>query len=269
MKILAVQASPHRGNTFRRVEVLGEILKRTEEVEFEHIQLSSFDLQPCLGCFTCFLQGEDKCPLKDDGLVLLEKLDSADAVVFATPVYSMHVSYLMKLFVDRFAFVFHRPRFFGKYAVGMAVTGGVGLKETLEYVKMFSGSWGFKYLDELKYIDPPVGSSLVAFQPEEDRTDFVAEKLVTTISRKRTRTPSIKELLHFHIMRTVYARMEKYLPMDYQYWKSRGWLDKARCYFIPAKWACLKSVFPRLMAFPIGRMIDRKIKEIETGDKDL
>ncbi|MBD3255313.1 MAG: hypothetical protein GF383_09485 [Candidatus Lokiarchaeota archaeon] len=41
-------------------------------------------------------KGEDKCPLKDDREIISKKLDDADGVIFATPVYSMRISYLLK-----------------------------------------------------------------------------------------------------------------------------------------------------------------------------
>ncbi|MCK7489884.1 MAG: hypothetical protein MZU79_06380 [Anaerotruncus sp.] len=39
---------------------------------------------------------------------------ASDGVVFASPNLSFQVSGMMKVFLDRLGFVFHRPRFFGK-----------------------------------------------------------------------------------------------------------------------------------------------------------
>lgn len=47
-------------------------------------------------------------------------------VVFATPNYSLNVSGIMKTFLDRLAFVFHRPRFFGRAFMGVVVQGIYG-----------------------------------------------------------------------------------------------------------------------------------------------
>ena len=257
MKVLAIQCSPHRGNTFGRVERFGEVLTGFGDVEFEHLQVKDANLEPCRGCFLCFARGEDACPLKDDRAAIERKLHDADAVVFATPVYSMHVSYLMKSFVDRLAYTFHRPSYFDKHAVGMAVTGGIGLKEALEYVKMFSGAWGFDYVDELRYVDPPRNSKLPRFSRERDRTEEVAAKLHDLMRTKPVRRLTVNDHLAFRAMRAVYGRMKEYSPVDHAYWEAQGWLDPGARYFTKhARVGFVKSVYPRFVAWMLGRQMD-------------
>lgn len=60
------------------------------------------------------MRGEELCPLKDDRDLLIGRMMSSDGVVLASPNYSFQVSAIMKIFLDRLGFVFHRPRFFGK-----------------------------------------------------------------------------------------------------------------------------------------------------------
>ncbi|WP_269850614.1 flavodoxin family protein [Methanosarcina horonobensis] len=83
-------------------------------IEFEYLMLKDADLSQCHGCFVCFTTGENHCPCKDDAPAIEQKMHSADGVIFATPVYGMNVSALMKTFIDRFSYIFHRPRFFDK-----------------------------------------------------------------------------------------------------------------------------------------------------------
>jgi multimeric flavodoxin WrbA len=52
---------------------------------------------------------------------------------FPSPLNGMNVSGLMKVFVDRFAYIFHRPRFFDKKAPLLATTGSIGTKKVLDY----------------------------------------------------------------------------------------------------------------------------------------
>jgi len=268
MKVVAIQASPHRGNTYDRVERFGEALAALGDVEFEHIALAEYDISPCRGCFICFMKGEAACPIQDDRAAIEEKLASADAVVFATPVHSMHVSTLMKTFVDRLAYTFHRPRYFGKYAVGLAVTGGVGLKETLGYVKMFSGAWGFEYVGELQYTDPPRNTTMPRFINSRDRAEEVAKKLHGLMRSKPPRRLSVDDHLTFHAMRAVYSRLERFSPTDYAYWSGQGWLEPGRSYFTGhARGGFIKSIYPRLVAWIMGRSIDRGLAKQRTeGD---
>lgn len=261
VRVVAIQGSPHRGNTYDRVERFGEALRSLGDVEFEHVALKDVDLEPCRGCFLCFSRGESVCPLDDDRAELERKMLEADAVVFATPVHSMHVSHLLKAFVDRFAYTFHRPRYFGRYAVGLAVTGGIGLKEALGYVRMFAGSWGFEYVGDLRYVDPPLNSDLPRMVREADRTEEVARRLYERMKERPPRRLSRDDHLHFHAMRAVYSRLETFAPVDHAYWKERGWLEPGARYFTAeARAGFLRGLFARLVAWMMGRSIDRSIR---------
>lgn len=264
MKVLAIQGSPHRGNTRERVERLGKALRDLGEVEFEHVALSDLRIEPCRGCFLCFMRGEQCCPLDDDRAALERKMAEADAVIFATPVYSMHVSYLLKTFVDRVAYTFHRPRYFGKYAVGLAVTGAVGHAEALDYIRMFSGAWGFEHAGDLHFADPPVHTSLPRIERGKDRTEAVARRLHDLMRTRPPRRLTVKDHLMFHVMRAVYRRMERYSPADYAYWKRKGWLEPGARYFTGhARAGLMKSVYPRLVAWFMGRAMDREFARLE------
>ncbi len=267
MKVLAIQGSPHRGNTYECVERFGQALTALGDVEFEHVALKDVRLEPCRGCFLCFDRGEETCPLRDDRPGIERKLCDADGVIFATPVYSMHISYLLKLFVDRFAYTFHRPRYFDTYAVGMAVTGGIGLKEALTYIRMFSSSWGFQYLGELRFVAPPKNTGLSNLPPiaeERDRTEETARKLHHAMATRPPRRLSVKDYLHFHAMRAVYSRMEPFSPTDYAYWKRQGWLEPGARYFSPnVKGSALKSLYPRFLAWVLGRRMDKVVSTPE------
>lgn len=268
MKVVAIQGSPHKGNTYDRVERFGQVLTDLGGVEFEHVALKDVDLESCRGCFTCFTRGEGSCPIEDDRALIERKLAEADAVVFASPVYSMNISYLLKRFVDRLAYTFHRPRYFDKYAVGLAVAGGIGLKETLEYIRMFAGAWGFEYVDELRYIDPPRNSSLPRLGQERDRTEEVARTLHHLMKAKPVRQLTRNDHLFFHAMRAVYRRMETYSPTDYAYWKERGWLDPKTRYFTDhARVGFLKSIYPRCIAWVMGRAMDRQAAKLRNSEE--
>lgn len=44
--------------------------------------------------------------------VLIEKMQSSDGVVFASPNYSFHVSAIMKIFLDRLTPIYSKPLFY-------------------------------------------------------------------------------------------------------------------------------------------------------------
>ncbi|MGQ9582941.1 MAG: flavodoxin family protein [Thermoplasmatota archaeon] len=58
-------------------------------------------IAPCRGCFTCWIRTPGRCAISDDMGGVLERLQAADAVVFATPVYHFSFSEGMKRVLER------------------------------------------------------------------------------------------------------------------------------------------------------------------------
>jgi multimeric flavodoxin WrbA len=103
MKILAINGSPRgkKGNTFIMVESFLAGAKAAG-AETEHVLLAERQIEPCKGCFSCWLKTPGKCVIKDDMTEMLEKIKTKpDIVVFATPLYVFNVTGLMKNFMDR------------------------------------------------------------------------------------------------------------------------------------------------------------------------
>ena len=144
MKILVIMGSPHKGNTYAAAKKIEEAMRKRSDMEFEYLMLAEANLSPCRGCFICFLKGEGSCPIDDDAAAIGEKLENADGVIFASPVFGMNVTGLMKTFIDRFSYIFHRPRFFSKKALLLSTTGALGQKDVLKYLHMVAGIWGFR-----------------------------------------------------------------------------------------------------------------------------
>jgi multimeric flavodoxin WrbA len=66
----------------------------------EKIALREKKINYCTGCGLC-LDKEKACSQKDDMAEILEKLEVADVIVLATPVYFYSMSAQMKTFIDR------------------------------------------------------------------------------------------------------------------------------------------------------------------------
>jgi NAD(P)H-dependent FMN reductase len=260
MKILAIMGSPHRGNSLEITQRIEGKLTELGDVDFEYVHLKDVDLQPCKGCFVCFIQGEERCPLKDDMEAIRQKIDAADGVIFVTPVYSMHVSYLMKQFIDRFAYNLHRPRYFGKYALAVAVTGNIGLKPALKYLRDIADGIGFDCVDQLGYLAAPKNTPLRTIANRKDRTDEVVLKFYRAIAEKRPRKLTFTDHLGFRLMQAAYARLETMSPTDYQHWKERGWLDPETPYFHDnVRRNVLMDLVARLAGWMTGRQIDKAL----------
>ena len=139
LKVTAFVGSARKKHTYQATERFLSNLRSMGNVETELVMLSEYNLGICRGDLLCLNKGEELCPLKDDRDILIEKIANSDGVVFATPNYSFQVSGLMKVFLDRFGFLFHRPRFFGKTFTSIVVQGIYGGGAIVKYFNFISG----------------------------------------------------------------------------------------------------------------------------------
>lgn len=74
---------------------------KTAGAEIEEIYLYDRKINPCLGCFSCWTKTPGICILKDDQTDLLKKVEKADLIVYALPLYVHGVPGLVKNHLDR------------------------------------------------------------------------------------------------------------------------------------------------------------------------
>ena len=259
MKILLINGSPHKGNTFDKITEIEQKLSTYDDVDVGVINLKDMNIMPCKGCFICFMKGRKHCPLKDDRELIEKKMMDADGVVFATPVYSMHVSYLIKTMIDRMAYIFHRPRFFKKYALTMSVAGNIGIKESNRYLSQVADAWGFEVVGNLSYRMAPKNTPMTIPPIKNDKTDVILEKFYRKIKEKKPRKLSFSDHITFRLMQAVYSRFETMSPYDYQYWKEKGWFEKEPVYFYsPVKRNIIYDLIARFLAWMMGRQMDKE-----------
>lgn len=102
MKILAINGSP-RGKKSNTDKFILPFLEgaQAEGASFEVIYLSEKNIKGCQGCFSCWVKTPGKCQIKDDMQELMDKINQADVLIFATPLYFFSMTGQMKTFVDR------------------------------------------------------------------------------------------------------------------------------------------------------------------------
>ncbi len=101
MKILTILGSPRRhGNT---AAVLGMFEQQAAAVhQVERINLTDYTVNGCLGCDTCQRRlDEPGCRQHDDALAIFARMEDADLVVYASPVYAWSISAQLKALFDR------------------------------------------------------------------------------------------------------------------------------------------------------------------------
>ena len=97
MKTLILTGSPRKkGHTAELVQYLTERL--TTEVEILSLDHRT-DIKPCRDCRYCFSHAA--CCIQDPMQEIYKKLDEADRIVFAAPVYFYNIPGSMKAVLDR------------------------------------------------------------------------------------------------------------------------------------------------------------------------
>ncbi|SHO52342.1 flavodoxin family protein [Anaerocolumna xylanovorans] len=233
MKILAIIGSPRtNGNTYRAVnQIERELNKKNEEIEFEYVQLNRISLELCKGCYVCIAKGEDKCPLKDDRESLEIKMKQADAVIFASPVYTYNVSWIMKNFLDRFAYRCHRPEFHGKKAMVVVTTGAVGIRFVTLILSFMLGAMGFITCAKAGItFAPPHETDEKKSKKETNKLIRQTEVFYKNLIDAKPVKPSFVKLLTFKMQQKAFSKAPQNLA-DFKYWRDKGWLEKTEDYY--------------------------------------
>lgn len=256
MKVLAIIGSPRKGESYKAAELIRERLIKKGDVDFEYLFLRDYSLGNCRGCHLCIMKGPETCPLKDDRAKIEEKMREADGVIFVSPIYSQNVTALMKNFIDHLSYLWHRPYYFGKKAMAVAIGGGM-FKETLSYMKVNANNWGFHLVSELGVPHPD--SLKPKFRDKlMKKIDRQIDKFYNSLKENELPIPGIKDLMWFTIWKGNSIACRESLPSDYPYWKEKGWIDGD--YFYKTRINLFKKGIIKLFGF-IGGIFMRRMYE--------
>ena len=161
VKVLGISGSPRRhGNT---ETLLDAVLEGAREAggEVEKVVLRSLDYTSCRGCNACHKTGV--CIIKDDLTVVFEKIGDADALVLASPIYSMGITAEAKGLIDRAQYLWARkfilknlyyaPDHARRHKGIFVSTAGLGWENVFDAafpaVTAFFNTTGFEYWDNV------------------------------------------------------------------------------------------------------------------------
>lgn len=260
MKVLVITGSQRkRGNTARIVEMITEHMsdlgnKAGQPMDIDWIFLGQHEINPCLGCRSCFNRGETKCPLKDDLLSIKARMLAADALILASPVYVNDVSGLVKNWIDRLAHVCHRPEFAGKCAYLVATVGDGPSNHALKTMRLALVSWGYFVVGQTGF-----KTGALMRQPEMEtthktRTNTIARQLYSAVTQELYLRPSFLSLMTFKIQQRYWQRAAE-RSLDLDYWQGRGWTAPGQAYYISQRANPLKVILARLSGSLISRFV--------------
>lgn len=225
MKITVIHGQSHKGSTYH---IAKELCDKLGGDVIEFFLPTDFD-RFCKGCTACFTD-ETKCPDYEKLRPITDAMDNADVIILTSPVYVMHSTGTMKVFLDHYGYRFlvHRPeeRMFNKQAVCISTAAGAGMGSAIKDMADSTFFWGIAKTYKL-------GVAVM-----ETRWEMVKAKIKSRIDKKTTSlakkiakrvgkiTPDIKTKAFFEIMSIM--QKNGFNPADVNYWKEKGWLSKTR-----------------------------------------
>ncbi len=214
--VVALNGSPRKALTQQRLEEIAALLA-PHDIEVEILSLRGREIKECTGCETC-MRRISACVQSDDAADILGRLQAADGIILASPVYLVNVPGKLKSLIDKTAGWVHRPPLVGKPALLLATTGGAGLKAVLRYLQDVVVQWGAQPAGSIgrKITDQrPVQAAEVAqfvwhldHDPEQYR-------------------PSLRQVAQYQVQKVLAMKVSK---LDRAYWSERGW-DRAPYYY--------------------------------------
>lgn len=258
MNILVINGSPRKKDGFRVVNEIESYIKVSSKVKIESIDLVKEDIQTCQGCMACFHKGEGYCPLKKDSVEKIrQKMIRADGIILLTPVYALHITGVMKCFIDRLSYMFHRPELINKPVLGIVTTGGGGQHITLKYLKMVGTCWGGRWISGIDVVGPlyfkesPYYNRTYEYK-KNSHLKKLANEYSKALNKRGINEPTLYQIIMFQGLKSKTYIMEA----DYNYWTEKGWLDKL--YYDESELGVFKKIVSIVLA-NIVRSLTKKM----------
>lgn len=257
MRILIIDGSPRKGNTWKLTQkVIDILLTYDNTINFTEVHLSDLNLPFCMGCSNCFRVGHKHCPHNQIIQPIIDLIEENDAVIISVSSFQGQPTALMKNFTDHLAFMIHRPRFFTKKALIISTTGGVSADSTTQSLANTLPGWGFNKCYQL----PIVALSWNAYNPTEKdvtKAEKVTHKFYHDVKSQKLHAPSVGVLIPFNLFQAIYVSIPSemdYPTADNPFW--RAYLGKRYAPNIPIP---AYKKFLGWLIFLIGKRISKKM----------
>jgi NAD(P)H-dependent FMN reductase len=229
-KVTAFIGSARKKGTYLAVQEFENNLKKHGDIDFEYVFLNDYNLEFCRGCKLCFDKGEQFCPHNDDRNVLIEKMVKSDGVIFASPSYAFQVSGRMKNFIDRIAFIYHRPRFFKKTFTAIGVQFIPFGNQVQRYLEGVGNNLGFDVLNGATVITPePIPPKQL--KKLKAKIMKLSDKFYKKLNNIKPIKPSLLKIMKFRMTRSGLQGSDLEL-YDYNYYNNMGWFESDYYYDI-------------------------------------
>ncbi|MCM1023304.1 MAG: NAD(P)H-dependent oxidoreductase [Prevotella sp.] len=226
MKILTIMGTPHKGNT-RAVTDLFLKEFEGENNEFDEIILPKDFGEFCCGCANCILNGEEKCPHFNSVKPILEKIENADLIIVASPVFVMSCTGGLKSLFEHLSYMWlvHRPKesMFNKVGLIITSAGGSGVKDTVRLIKNNLFYWGVPVIYSYGVTTMKMGGNYADYKNKDKIKKQVKNKADKIKKSLKNRKITFKTKFFFGVFGMT--QKDGWNKTDADYWKEKGWLD--------------------------------------------
>lgn len=113
MKAVFINGSPRKN--FNTAKMLKKAIEGAQSVgaECELINLFDYEFTGCRSCFACQMKKNRdylRCQVKDSIYDVLDRVRSADGIVFGSPIYFFDVTAQLKAFLERLYYPGHTEK---------------------------------------------------------------------------------------------------------------------------------------------------------------
>lgn len=231
MKILTIMGTHHKGNT-RAITDLFLNEWKEEKVEFDEIVLPNDFRELCYGCANCILKGEDNCPHFHLVNPIIKRIEQADLIIVATPVFAMSCSSGLKALLDHLAYMWlvHRPKesMFNKVGLIITTAGGSGVKDTIKLIKNNLFYWGIPTIYNYSVTTMKMGGNYIDYKNKKKIKKQVKKKVNKIKRSMKHRKVGLKTRFFFRLFGMT--QKNGWNKVDSDYWKEKGWLNGEKPY---------------------------------------
>ena len=231
MNILTIMGTAHKGNTRAVVDLFLNEFEDNKN-EFEEIILPNDFQNFCMGCANCILKGEDKCPHYNDVNKIVGKIEKADLIIIATPVFVGSCTSGLKALLDHLAYMWlvHRPKesMFNKVGLIITSAGGSGVKQTVKLLKSNLFYWGVPKVYNYGVTTMKMGGNYSDYKNKDKIKKQVGKKAKQIKKALILRKVGLKTRFFFKLFGMT--QKNGWNKVDVDYWKEKGWLDGKKPY---------------------------------------
>jgi len=224
MKITVIHGQKHHGSTWNTTHLLlNQLISEDDECNEFFVN----EIPGCIGCFTCIMKDEEKCPHRSLTEPIIQAIEQADLIVVETPNYCMGMTGQLKTFFDHMAYrwMSHRPldEMKNKVAIAVSTTAGAGASTASKQIARQLFWWGIPKVYRLNQ-----AVAVAKWEDVKPETKLKIEQKAMRIAQKVKKNHARgRRGLRQEFIFKVIGHMQKSgsgIPKDATYWKEHGWI---------------------------------------------